>query len=216
MKPSSEGAREALAARARVDPEQPFLFFRSPRGTFTWWSFARAARALDATLAPETDPVAACEVLDLLRSADVGELAQARELAAAIARPGEREIWISARALDRAEERRLALAGALAGWAVVREPPGLSRAEFPPELFLWVRPTIVSGTEDEIVTLFGGVAGAAPHWRRARWLARRLERLRTVLVENGGSTDHVRRALESTGAAFTPAPRVLPFPGSGW
>jgi hypothetical protein len=200
---------EALAQNAAREPEQPFLFFRSPRGTFTWWSFAHAAAALAGGARPEAAP--AQEFLDALAGAGATELAAARALLAAVATPGEREIWISGRPLERAEERTLALAGVLAGWAIVRE----AGAAVTPALLLWARPTVHSGDEDELRDLLRALPGEAPRPRRARWLSRRLARLRLLLVERGASTESVARELLALGACAAP-PRVLPFPGSGW
>ena len=220
MSAGTGGALDALGRHARADPEQPFLFFRSSRGTITWWSFARSLReAADSSSRVRASPdeaafAAPWAFLDLLASADADDLARSASILTALAGRAAREIWISARPLERPEERALALAAALGGWAVLREPgePGESPA---PAIFLWTRPTIVSGEGPELSALWRGVGAEAPRWRRERWLARRLERLGIVFVERDGSLDEARRALAELGE-FPPGPRFLPFPGSGW
>jgi hypothetical protein len=220
---TAESALTGLERHARSDPERPFLFFRTPRGTFGWWSFARAFAEASGNGGPRGEGVdsqhAPSELLELVVRAGEDELLRARRLAAAVtqgAAHGEREIWISARALDRAEERLLVLAGTLAGWAIVREPGDALTAD----LFLWARPTLLSGTEPELVTLLRSAREAAPRRRRERWLARRLDRLSTVLVEPAESSAAlapVEAELAAAGARRGPsAPRVLPFPESGW
>jgi hypothetical protein len=90
-------------------------------------------------------------------------------------------------------------------------------------LLLWARPTLLSGTEEELLTLMRSLAGEAPRWRRSRssprrlsaWLSPRLERWRTILVERGGSGPAVERELAALELRGAP-PRVLPFPGDGW
>jgi hypothetical protein len=86
-------AREALERLRRCDPEQPFLFFRSPRGTFTWWPFARAAATLASLL--DRGPLERAtdgaddgripeELLELIASTGAEDLARANELLAVL------------------------------------------------------------------------------------------------------------------------------------
>jgi hypothetical protein len=212
-----EDARRALERRARTSPETPFLFFRSPRGTFTWWSCARAAFELRRELGRDPEPVAGSErervpreLVTRLGDALDHEHEGARELLRSLG-GAEREIWISTRSLERKEERTLALAATLADWAIVREPG----ERLHPALLLWARPTLVSGGAAELVELFTAAAAEAPRFRRDRWLRRRLARLGTVLVESGAG-EPALAAVASSLSALGAAPRVLPFPRVGW
>ena len=219
MSSGRESPRQALSRRAESDPESPFLFFRSPRGTFAWWSFRRAAEALDQSAPPAGAVLEAArvELLDAIRDATSEEIEQARALSAVVGDPAraEREIWISTRPLARREERCLLLAGTLAGWAIVREASEGPAAA----LALWARPTLLSDDEAELVALCGAMAGEAPRWRRQRWLERHLARLRIVLVEGGGSVEAVASELVRLAALEERARhrrRVLSFPRAGW
>ena len=218
MSEPPESARLALERRARASPETPFVFFRSPRGTFTWWSCARAASELEWELgredASEQERIPR-ELIARLGDALEFEVASAHALLSHLG-GAKGEIWISTRTLAGREEAVLALAATVADGVIVREPG----ERLHPALLLWARPTLVSGSRAELVELFAGVGAEAPKFRRDRWLARRLARLRTVLVEKGDAeTGSVEPALEAVArslAAVGVAPRVLPFPRGGW
>lgn len=210
MSAPGDRVREALARHAQATPEGPLVFFRSPRGTFTWWSCARVAAAFGA--GGGDDPAAAvpAALLASWRDADDEAISRGAAVLALAGAGPARQVAISARPLECASELALTLAAALGGWALVREPG----ERLHPDLFLWARPTLVSGTAPELLALGGGALAAAPRFRRARWLQRRVARLAFALVEAPGPGE-----LEAVSAAFSglgAAPRVLPFPGGGW
>ena len=60
-------AGAALRRRAVESPEEPFLFFRDERGHVGWWSWARAARELDAASPGPTAGVAREWLVDKLQ-----------------------------------------------------------------------------------------------------------------------------------------------------
>ncbi len=215
MNPSGGCAAEELRRRARESPEDPFLFFRTERGHFHWWSWSRTARELDSPVGAEaTAPLVARELLDRLTEVGEGEERLARALLAELGPAPERDIWISWRPLSAAPERVLALAALLGGWALLREPGEM----LPPSTFAWARPTVLAGEADELATLLAGFESIAPRPFRGRWLRRRSARLRAVVVDGDGKSsspiapDAINERLASLGSKA----RILPFPGPGW
>lgn len=201
--------RAELARHAARAPEQPFLFFRDPRGHFAWWSWAKALAALAgrdfAASAPGES--LARDFLAAVAARPAEELAGAAALLAELGEGRERDVWLTRGALDAPGEAALALAAFAGGWAVVHEPGG----EIHPATFLWARPTIVGGTEAELARLLDGCPRQAPRWRRGVWLAKRLRRLRAVVVIGGDGAATAARL-----AALGARPRLLSNPAGGW
>jgi hypothetical protein len=201
---SPGGVGGALAGLAKAQPEAPFLFYRNSRGHFRWWSYATASAFLDRAGLGEERLSAKGVVVDREAVELLGEFLRlamgedshppgVAELAGT--EPGApRDIWISWRALTAPDERALARWAILTGAAILVEPgPALH-----PELFVWARPTLVSGTVEELGLLAGEVESLAPRFLRRRWLRQRGERLRLVLVEG------------------SPAPEALGQVGERW
>ena len=117
-----------------------------------------------------------------------------------------RDVWISWRPLTGASELLLARWAIVSGAAILIEPG----AAIHPELFAWARPTVVSGSVDELLSLAGEVERLAPRFLRARWLRQRAERLRLVLVSGSTATGDLAR-VEAGWRALSPlfAPRVV-------
>jgi hypothetical protein len=211
--PADEGPLAgALAARAAAAPAAPFLFFRGPRGTFTWWSWARARAesvAPGESGAEEGDAPAARDYLRRLISlagadADVGV-----ELLAEMPAPPERPIWLTTGGLARPVDRSTAAAALAGGWAIVLEPGG----EIHPETFAWARPTVVAGAAAELEALLASFAALAPRgWRHDRWLARRSARLRALVVGVGEPVAELAARVDEIRAPAV----VLSIRGGGW
>lgn len=197
----TEGAAAELHRRAALEPEDPFLFFRDRHGHFRWWSWGRAARAFERAAGGVADAVeppgaeTAVEFLAALAGADEGERAGARVLLDRLGRGPEREVWISFRPFDRLE-RTVATAALLGGWAVLREPAD----PLPPATFAWARPTVLIAPAASVERLLAGTAAEAPRACRARWLRRRLARLRAVVVEEGVAMAPLAERLRALGA----------------
>ena len=121
----------------------------------------------------------------------------------------ERDVWISWRPLTHPAELMLARWAIVSGAAILVEPG----AGLHPELFVWARPTLVSGTVEELLALAGECSRLAPGWFRQRWFRQRGERLRLLLVEGGPSPAELAR-VESCWRDLSQllAPRVVPFP----
>lgn len=200
-------ARDALAGRLAAAPEDPFLFFRAPRGPFDWWSWRRCAAIADGEPPGPEGAVPAAFLDAALGPLPPAPARAAEELAARTGGGAEREIWLSCAPLDSAAERIAARAALLGGWAVVREPG----ERIHPETLLWARPTVIVGSSEELETLVTAVGEQAPRWGRARWLRRRLGRLRLVLA-TGGDAEAATGSLRALGAPV----RVLPFAPHGW
>lgn len=200
----------ALARHAARAPELPFLFFRDPRGHFAWWSWARARAALDGGGSAPL-PAGEALALDFLRAATApseDDRAAAAALLAELGEGSERDVWLTRGDLAAPGERALAAAALAAGWAVVHEPGDAIH----PATFLWARPTIASGTAAELARLLDGCAAEAPRWRRQAWLAKRLRRLRAMVVAGGGEPAAIGARLATLGVR----PRLLSNPPAGW
>jgi hypothetical protein len=206
--PGEPAGAAALRGRAAEAPEDPWIFFRGGRGHFRWWSHARALEALDGAPAGDLPAGAAVarEAVERLRAAGEDEALSARALLGAIGPGPQRDIWISWRPFDRREERVALVAAALAGWAILREPgEGLH-----PSVLAWARPTLLVGGAGELETLLAGFEAEAPRAFRARWLRRRLARLRAVVVDDGAPVEALARRLVGLGAetgVVSPPPR---------
>jgi len=199
---SPGGVGGALAGLAKAQPEAPFLFYRNSRGHFRWWSYATASVFLDGAGLGEEKPSArgvvvereAVELLGEFLRLALGEDSHPPGVAElAGPEPGApRDIWISWRALTTPDEQALARWAILTGAAILVEPgPALH-----PELFAWARPTVVSGTVEELGLLAAQVEALAPRFLRRRWLRQRGERLRLVLVEGTPPVDSLRQVGE--------------------
>lgn len=153
---------------------------------------------------PQPDaPAAATDFLAALAAALDAEAPAARDLLAGLGPGGGRDAWLSWAPLAGAEPT-LAVAALLGGWAVLREPGDAPH----PATFAWARPTIASGDPAALAALAAGLEGLAPRWRRARWLAKRLGRLRAWIVTGGSlGTDLAARLV-----ALAPAARIFPLP----
>lgn len=223
MNPSATSAggarqRSALADLARAQPEAPFLFYRSSRGHFRWWSYSTAATFLDdGGLGDEKLSVKgvvvereAAEMLGGFLRAAIGEGFDPPG-AAEIPGPGPgapRDVWISWRSLTDPDEVALARWAILTGAAILVEPgPALH-----PELFAWTRPTVVSGTVEELGLLADQVEALAPRFLRRRWFRQRGLRLRLVLVSGGAAAEDLARVEGAwRGLSKHFAPSVAPL-----
>lgn len=215
---SPGGLGDALADRARAQPEAPVLFCRNARGQFRWWSYSTAstylggggsgAEKLSANgVAVEREAV---ELLGGFLRLATGE-GEGAPVAAEIPGPepaARRDVWISWRSLADPHERALARWAILSGAAILVEPgPALH-----PELFSWARPTVVSGTVEELLLLADQIEALAPRFLRRRWLRQRGERLRLVLVEGGPAPEALLRVRERWGALLPTSPaRIEPL-----
>ena len=208
-----ETALAEIRRRATVAAEDPFLFFRDPRGHFRWWSWGHVARTLERAAgcaSGAAEPPGAevpLEFLEILARTDERAEDGARELVGRLGAGPERDVWISFRRLDEVE-RTVALAGLLGGWAILREPV----EPLPPATFAWARPTVLVAPAAGVAALLDGLAGEAPRALGRRWLRRRLARLRAVVVDDGAAAPALAERLGELGA---PA-RVLPFREHGW
>ena len=210
MEPAAESsARSELEARAASTPEAPFLFFREPRGHFGWWSWARCRReSLSASPAGPTETIPR-ELLEALAGASEEDRRRGEALAAAAGPGRRRDVWLSARPLDRPAELALACAALAGGWAVVRDPG----EGVPASTFAWARPTLASGSPPELDELTERLGAMAPRWGARRWLSRRLRRLRLVWVEGDDADPGPwRERFASLGAEA----RVVCFPPGRW
>jgi len=200
----------ALAAHAARDPESPFLFFRDARGHFAWWSWAETAAALRDGAEPSA--AGAAQAIAYVRAALAPAARDAAlaaaELLTALGAGDRRDIWLTRGDLASPGGRALALAALAGGWAVVHEPA----AAIHPATFLWARPTIVGGAAAELDELMAGCSAQAPRWRREAWLAKRLRRLRAVVVAAGEDPRRLAARLAALGATA----RVLSNPSVGW
>jgi hypothetical protein len=202
---------EALAARAAETPEAPFLFFRGPRGSFVWWSWARARAESAAVGGGESDEggaPGAREYLAGLLGLGPADAAPGAALLAALPPLPERPIWLTCGGLERPVERATAAAALAGGWAVVLEPgPAIHAATF-----AWARPTVLAGSTAELAELFSGFEALAPRWRRRAWLTRRTARLRALVVGAGEDGETLGARARALGAPAA----VLSIPRSGW
>jgi hypothetical protein len=201
---SAGGARQrsALAELARTQPEAPFLFYRNARGHFRWWSYSTASTFLDegeprAETLSVKGVVVEREAVELLGGYLRLAIGDGAESPATAEIPGPepgapRDVWISWRSLTDPDALALARWAILSGTAILVEPgPALH-----PELFAWARPTVVSGTVEELGALADQVEALAPRFLRRRWLRQRGERLRLVLVEGEPAPEALRRVRE--------------------
>lgn len=210
MRASAATTGSALAAQAVATPEEPFMFFRGPRGQFTWWSWKRADEIVRgaAAVSAEGDEPAAERFLRGILALGAADGRAAEDLLSLLPKPPGRQIWLTSDALDRPVEKALAVVAVRGGWAVVLDPgPSIH-----PRTLAWARPTVVGGTVASLATLFDGFAALAPRWLRRTWLTRRLRRLSVVVVESGGDEEALDARLARLGASAS----VLSYPSSGW
>ena len=120
-----------------------------------------------------------------------------------------RDVWISWRAPAGPDEQALARWAIQTGAAILVEPgPALH-----PELFAWARPTVVSGTVEELCALADQVEALAPRFLRRRWFRQRGARLRLVLVEGEPAPDILARVGERWRTLLpSSAMHIEPFP----
>lgn len=120
----------------------------------------------------------------------------------------ERDVWISWRPLTHPAELELARWAIVAGAAILVEPG----ERLHPELFAWARPTMVSGSAEELHALAEELERLAPRLFRRRWLRQRGERLRLLLVEGEPSPAELQQVVDRW-SSLSPhhAPRCLPF-----
>ncbi|MEO8197632.1 MAG: hypothetical protein ABI689_13035 [Thermoanaerobaculia bacterium] len=216
--PSPGGVAAALGCAARARPEAPFLFYRDPRGQFRWWSFSTAFGFLEGgglTLEKLSvkGVVVDREAVELLGGFLRVALGDGSEASGAADLPGPeprlgRDVWISWRPLSHPREIALARWAIGSGAAILVEP---GRA-LHPELFAWARPTIVSGSVEELLALASQLESLAPRFFRQRWFRQRAERLRLVLVAGepaAGELEQVRQRWREMSARFSA--RVTPF-----
>ena len=119
-----------------------------------------------------------------------------------------RDVWISWRPLSDPQELSLARWAILSGAAILIEPGPLLH----PELFAWTRPTVASGTVDDLLGLASQLESLAPRLFRQRWFRQRAARLRLLLVEGTsaeGELEQVRARWRELSASFSP--RVTPL-----
>jgi hypothetical protein len=206
-------AAAEVRRRASADDEEPFLFFRDAHGHFRWWSWGHVERTLErcaGTVTPAAEPPGSEAALDLLcaltRAGETVELG-ARVLLERLGAGPERDVWISFRPLDEVE-RTLAMAGLIGGWAILREPV----EPLPPSTVAWARPTILAAPATAVDALLAGLAREAPRAWGARWLRRRLARLRAVVTDDDSAVAALAGRLNELGA---PA-RVLTLRAPGW
>jgi hypothetical protein len=219
--PSPGGVAAALAHAARAEPEAPFLFYRNARGHFRWLSFSQAEGLLDPGGLRVEKPSGkggvveqeAVELLgDFLRAAIRGDAGAV----VALDLPGpasgaDRDVWISWRALSDPDELALARWAIGSGAAILLEPGRTLH----PEVFAWARPTVVSGSVDDLCSLADQVESLAPRFLRRRWLRQRASRLRLMLVAGPVVSEDLARVAERW-RAVSPlfAPAVASFSGA--
>jgi len=218
---SPGGVAAALARAARAQPEAPFLFYRNAKGHFRWVSFSQAAALLESS-GPGGEKllvkgvVVEREAVELvggfLRAAIAGDAVAGDFLD--LPRPWSgagRDVWISWRALSDIEELAITRWAIVNGAAILLEPgPALH-----PELFAWARPTVVSGSVDELLTLADQIESLAPRFLRRRWLRQRGARLRLILVSGrptGQDLARVGARWRALSPAFSPQVTALVRP----
>lgn len=208
--PDEPAGAAALRRSAAETPEDPWIFFRGERGHFRWWSYARALEALDGAGAGDLPAGAAVgrEVVEQLRTAGEEELRSARALLGTLGSGPARDIWISWRPFDLREERVTLLAAVLGGWAILREPGDALH----PSVLAWARPTVLVGGAAELEALLAGFEAEAPRAFRARWLRRRLARLRSIVIDDDAPVESLARRLVGLGATAG----VVSPPAAGW
>ncbi len=185
------------------DEQDPFLFFRRLDGHVTWWSLARCRAELASP--PSAEAPGPAEPLEFLATLATGAEAAApaaRTLLDALGAPSGRDIWISSAPLAE-DERTLATAALLGGWAVFRDPAEALH----PATLAWARPTLVSGDDAALAALAAGLGALAPRWRRQRWLRQRLGRLRAWIVTGGAPDEQIASHLQ----ALAPGARLVPL-----
>jgi len=125
-------------------------------------------------------------------------------------RGGARDIWISWRPLTHPAELALARWAIVAGAAILVEPG----ERLHPELFAWARPTLASGSAEELLALANKFELLAPRFFHRRWYRQRGERFRLLLVEGDPSPSELQQVRQRW-RALSPslAPRCVPFPG---
>jgi hypothetical protein len=213
VEPDSAAVRE-LAARADAGPEDPFLFFRDARGHFRWWSFERSRREAAKPAAPNGSPELEAgsavprELLAALLATDAAAAGRARALLERLGPAPGRDVWISWRPLSEAAEPILALAGLLGGWAILREPAD----PLPPSTFAWARPTLLAGRGAELETLLEGFEAMAPRPFRARWLRRRVARLRALVCDTPEAAARLAARIDRLGGHA----EVVTWPDAEW
>jgi hypothetical protein len=208
--PDEPAGAAALRRRAAEAPEDPWIFFRGERGHFRWWSHERALEALDGARGGDL-PVGAGvarEAVEQLRAAGDDEARSARGLLESLGPGAQRDIWISWRPFELRAERVALVAAALGGWAILREPG----AALHPSVLAWARPTVLIGGAGELEALLAGFEAEAPRPFGARWLRRRLARLRAIVVDDGEPAEALARRLVGLGAETG----VVSPPARGW
>ncbi|MEO7793950.1 MAG: hypothetical protein ABIV06_04195 [Thermoanaerobaculia bacterium] len=207
--PSTGGVAEALARAAVSQPETPFLFYRNARGHFRWWSFGLAAAFLEeggrrGERLSVKGVVVELEAVHLLGGFLTSACTESGDPAAAPRLPAPspkaaRDVWISWRPLADPAELALARWAIETGAAILLEPG----AALHPELFAWARPTVVSGSADELCALAAEIEGMAPRFLRQRWLRQRARRLRLAVVSGEPSVADLAR-VEARWRALSP------------
>ncbi len=213
--PSPGGVAEALARAARAQPEAPFLFYRNSRGHFRWWSFATAFAFLEydgvqgeklSVKGVVVEPEAVALLGNFLNAAAAEEASPAASVAFPAPEPGaSRDVWISWRLAYDPAERFLARCAIHSGAAILVDPASALH----PELVAWARPTILSGTVEELLALAAELESLVPRLFRGLWLRQRGRRLRLLLVEGDPSATDLAR-LRARWRQLSPhfAPRV--------
>lgn len=165
-----------LPRRGREQPEEPFLFFRGLRGHFEWVPYRVLTERSSAQRA--SVPSAVERLLERVRSglppASAGVVAICGEAATA-----ERDIWLSWRDAPHPVEDAVLAWAWESGAAILFEPA----EEFPVELAIWARPTVLHGTPSDLARWLDRFEEERPRYAGRRWADRRLGRLRRLLVE---------------------------------
>lgn len=208
--PDEPAGAAALRRLAVAAPDDPWIFFRGERGHFRWWSHARALEELDRPAAQDLHGGAevARDAVERLRGSSADEVKSAGALLDALGSGPGRDIWISWRPFELRRERVVLLAAALGGWAILREPG----AGLHPSILAWARPTLLVGGATELEELLAGFEAEAPRAFRARWLRRRLARLRAVVIDDDAASESLARRLVGLGAETG----IVSPPADGW
>lgn len=199
-------ADSALTRWDRERAEEPFLFYRGPRGHMEWLSYEAAAKARSAGA-----PALPADLGELIGTISSVRPATASWLSREIGPPppGRRDLWISWRSTRQGEERALLEWAVASGAAILVE----RSACFPADLAGWARPTLVNGPADDLGRWLDRLEAENPRWHRSSWQRRRLGRLRRMLIEGPpGSSAAARLEARFRGLSPESVAIVSPFP----
>ena len=190
-----------LPHRGRLQPEEPFLFFRGLRGHLEWIPYRAVAEPPDGRRRPLPEEVErfVARVRSGLRPADAGvaRICGAADL--------ERDIWLSWRGAPHLVEDAVLAWAWESGAAILYEPA----ERLPVELAIWARPTVMQGPPADLTLWLDRFEEERPRRAGHRWAERRLGRLRRLLVEGAEAGEEGPRLAARLRALAPACPAVV-------